>query len=105
MVFVSADARSVYSRILDVAMKEVDGVFWMSYLENILTNSGEPQAHFGHLTQVVLAHLAAGIKIQPCKTKPFQSKVEYIGHKISKGGISMIPEYTYRRSRIGPFLR
>ena len=40
-----------------------------------------------------MAHAAAGIKIQPCKTKLFQSKVEYLGDKISKGGVSMIPEY------------
>ena len=37
--------------------------------------------------------MAAGIKIQPCKTKLFLSEVEYLGHKISKGGVSMIPEY------------
>ena len=26
----------------------------------------------------------------------FQSEVEYLGHKISKGGVSMIPEYVKR---------
>ena len=50
-------------------------------------------AHLGHLTQVVLANVAAGIKIQTCKTKLFQSKVEYLGHKISKGGVSLILKY------------
>ena len=45
------------------------------------------------MTQVVLAHAAAGIKIQLCKIKLFQFKVEYLGYKISKGGVSMIPEY------------
>ena len=40
--------------------------------------------------------MAAGIKIQSCKTKLFQSEVEYLGHKISKGGVSMIPEYVQR---------
>ena len=77
--------------MLDVAMKEVDRDFWMTYLDDILTYSMEPRAHFGHLTH--LAHAAAGIKIQPCKTKLFLSAVEYLGHKISKGGVSMIPEY------------
>ena len=90
MSFGLAKAGSVYSRILDVAMKEVDRDFWMSYLDDILTYCVEPWAHFGHLTQVVLAHTGAGIKIQPCKTKLFQSKVEYLGHKISKEGTSMI---------------
>ena len=37
--------------------------------------------------------LAAGIKIKPFKTKLFQSEVEYLGNKISKGGVLMIPEH------------
>ena len=69
---------------------------WMSYLDDILTFSGEPCAHFGHLTQVVLVQAAAGIKIQPCKTKLFQSEVEYLGHRISKEGVSMILEYVQK---------
>ena len=38
----------------------------------------------------------AGIKIQPCKAKLFQSNVAYLEHKISKGGVSMIPEYVQK---------
>ena len=72
-------------------MKEVDRDIWTSYLDDILTYRGEPWAHFGHLTQVVLAHAAAGIKIQPCKTKLFHSEVEYLGHKIRK-----VPEYVQK---------
>ena len=63
------------------------------YLDDILTFSGEPWAHFDHLSQVVRVHGEAGIKIQTCKTKPFQYEVEYLGHKINKGGVKMIPEY------------
>ena len=73
--------------MLDVAMKDVDRDFWKSYLDDILTFSGEPWAHLGHLAQMVQAHVAAGIKIQPLKTKLFQSEVEYFGHKISKDGV------------------
>ena len=99
MLFGLANDGSVYSRMLVVAMKEVDRDFWTSYIDNILTYSSKPWSHFGHLTQVVLAQMAAGIKIQPCKTKLLKSKVEYLEHEISKGGVSMIPEYiqkTYR---------
>ena len=45
------------------------------------------------MAQVVQAHAAPGIKIQPCKTKLFWSEVEYLGHKISKAGVLMIPEF------------
>ena len=75
MLFGLANDGSAYSRILDVALKKVDRYFWISYLDDILTFSGEPWAQFGHLTQVVLAQAAAGIQIQPCKTKLFHSKV------------------------------
>ena len=96
MPFVLSNAGSMYSRMLDIAMKEVERDFWTSYLDDILTFSGEPWAHLGHLAQVVRVHGATGIKIQPCKTKLFQSEVEYLGHKISKGGVSMIPEYVQK---------
>ena len=79
-----------------MAMKKVDRDFWTSYLDNILTFSLLPWAHFGHLMQVILAHTAAGIKIQTCKIKLLQSELEYLGHKFSKGGVSMIPEYVQK---------
>ena len=53
MPFRLANAGRVYSRMLDVAMKEVDRDFWSSCLNDILTFSGEPWEHFGHLAQVV----------------------------------------------------
>ena len=65
MLFGLANTGTVYSRMLDVAIKEVDRDFWTSYLDDFLTFSGEPWAHFGHLSQVVRAQMAAGIKIQP----------------------------------------
>ena len=68
MPFGLANSGSVYSRMLDVAMKEVERDFWTSYLDDILTFSTGPGIHFGHLSQVVLAHVAADIKIQPCKS-------------------------------------
>ena len=77
-------------------MKEMDRDLRTSYLDDILTFSREPWAHFGHLAQIVQAHAAAGIKIQPCQTKLFQSEVEYLGHKISKGRVLMILEYAQK---------
>ena len=85
--------------MVDVAMKKVDRDFWTSYLDDILTFSGEPWAHFGHLTQVVLAYVAAGIKMQPCNTKLFQFEVEYLGHKNRKGGVSIILEYVLKKGK------
>ena len=87
MSFGLANAGSVYSRILNVAMKEVNRDFWTSYLDDILTFRGS----FGHTSDIWPRY-----KIQPSKTKLFQSEVEYLGHKISKGGVSLIPEYVQK---------
>ena len=35
-------------------------------------------------------------KQQPCKTKLFYSELEFLGHKISKGRVGMIPEYVQK---------
>ena len=49
MAFGIAKAGNVYSRMLDVAMKEVDRNFWTSFLDDILTFSGEPWAHISNI--------------------------------------------------------
>ena len=72
--------------MLDLAMKDIDREFWTSYLDDILMFSRQPWEPFGDRTPVDLAQTAAGIKIQLCKTKLFQNKVEYLGHRISKEG-------------------
>ena len=57
MDFGLANAGSVYTRMLDVAMKDEDRDFMKSYLADILTFSGEPWAHLRHLAQVVHDHM------------------------------------------------
>ena len=48
----------------------------------------------------MLVHAAPGIKIQPCKSKLFQSQVEYLGHKITKDGVEMIPDYVRKVRKV-----
>ena len=86
--------------MLDVAMKDVERDFCTSYLDDILTFSAGPRIHFGHLSQVVRAHAAAGIKIQACISKLFQSEVEYLGQKIRKDGVEMIPDYVHKVTQV-----
>ena len=47
----------------------------------------------GHLKAIMEAHLKAGIKIQPCKTKLFWTEMEYLGHRVSLQGVEMVPDY------------
>ena len=49
MSFGLANTGSMYSRMLNGTMKEEDRDFKTSYLDDILTFSGEPWEHLGHL--------------------------------------------------------
>ena len=48
--------------------------------------------HLKHLKSIVEAHTKAGIKIQPKKTKIFQTETEYLGHRVSQGGVQMLDQ-------------
>ena len=65
----------------------------MSYLDEILVYLMDSCGHLEHLRKVVQANTKAGIKIQPKKTKIFQSEVEYLGHKVSKIGEQMLEDF------------
>ena len=56
----------------------------MSYLDDVLVYSMDTWDHLKHLRSIVEAHAKAGIKIQPKKTKIFQTETEYLGHKVSQ---------------------
>ena len=86
MPFGLFNAASMYRRMLDLGMAHLPEDYWLSYLDDVLVYYMESQEHIEHLRKVVQAHTKAGIRIQPKKTKRFQSEVEYLGHKVSLDG-------------------
>ena len=73
--------------------------YWLSYLDDILVYSMDTWDHLKHLKSIVEAHTKAGIKIQPKKTKIFQTETEYLGHKVSQGAVQMLDQYVKDRIR------
>jgi hypothetical protein len=45
------------------------------------------------MKKVFDAYRRAGLKIQPSKCHLFQAKIKYLGHFISKDGVSPVPKY------------
>ena len=70
MPFSLSNAGSVYSRMLDLALAHLPMEYWLLYLDT----SMDTWDHLKHLKSIVEAHTKAGIKIQPKKTKIFQTE-------------------------------
>jgi hypothetical protein len=51
------------------------------------------EGHYVSMKKVFDAYRRTGLKIQPSKCQLFQSKIEYLGHFISKAGVSPVPKY------------
>ena len=93
MPFGLSNTRSVYSRMLDLAVAHLPVEYWLSYLDDVLVYSIDTWDHLKHWKSIVEAHTMAGIKIQPKKTKIFQTENEYLGHKVSQGRVQMLDQY------------
>ena len=96
MPFGLCNAGSVYSRMLNQALSHLPREFWALYLDDILAFSKGNWEHNGHLKLIAEAHLKAGIKIQPCKTKLFRTETKYLGHRVNPKGVEMVPDYVQR---------
>ena len=88
MPFGLTNTGSVYSWMLDLALAHLPVEYWLSYLDDILVYSKDTWDHLKHLKSIVEAHTKAGIKIQPKKTE-----TEYLGLKVSQGGVQMLDQY------------
>ena len=87
---------AVYSRFIAVALNKLGTKEINSYLDDVLVFNNGLQKHADRLKDVFEAHREAGVKLKPSKTLLFREKVEYLGHMLSKDGISMVDSYVDR---------
>ena len=83
MPFGLANAPSVYSRFVALALSHLGTTDLNVYLDNILLFSDDLFIHTARLDKVLEAHTLAGILIKPSKTFLFQKHVHYLGHYLS----------------------
>ena len=62
------------------------------YLDGIIIFSKTPEEHLERLGQVFEKLSAAGLKLKPSKCEFFKSRIEYLGHIVSKDGIEANPK-------------
>ena len=96
MPFGLATATQVYSRMIAAALNPLGTSNLGAYLDDIIIFSDSMQAHLSRLADVLEQHRSAGIKVKASKTELFQEQITFLGHRLSKDGLAMVPEYVER---------
>ena len=68
----------------------------MSYLDDIITHSEDMGEHAIHIEKILNMHAKYGLKLNLKKCQIFQSEVQYLGHNVSKDGITMLNSHVKR---------
>ena len=89
-------AVSVYSRFIAAVLNPLGTRAINVFLDDVMVFTNDLDFHLTRLDEVLAAHGEAGIKLNAQKTKLLMEKVTYLGHEVSKEGISMVPEYVER---------
>jgi hypothetical protein len=86
MPFGLCNAPATYSRLMHIVLQHIPAEQALSYLDDTLVHSPDLQHHHKYLRNVLEAHRAAGLKLQPSKCHFFLKEVEYLGHMVSEKG-------------------
>ena len=85
---------SIFSSIMTNVLRDFLYVYAIVYADDILLYSADVNVHLKHLEQVFKTLRKAGLRLRPDKCLFAHSQVTYLGHQISKEGISVNPEKT-----------
>ena len=94
MPFGLSNGPATYTRLVNAAMSGIPPSVALPYLDDTIVHSKGFEAHLKALDVVLAAFAKAGLKLQPSKCNLFEEKVEYLGHMVSKDGITLIDYHT-----------
>ena len=92
MPFGLKNAPATFQRALDIILSGVRWQICLVYLDDVIVFSRGMKEHIAHLDQVLTLLRAAGVSLKLKKCQFFQSRVDYLGHVISPGKLSMATE-------------
>ena len=93
MAFGLSNSPSVYCRLVQQALNRLPSGYAIAYLDDILVYSDNIEEHMTHLESVMKVHAQVGMKVNLSKCHLFRSKVNYLGHQVSKQGVEMVDSY------------
>lgn len=92
MSFGLCNAPATFSRLMNMVMSGLDYVTCLVYLDDILVFSRTVPEHLERLEILFKRLRRANLKLKPSKCKLLRSSVVFLGHVVTKDGISTDPE-------------
>ena len=92
MPFGLTNAPATFQRLMESCLGDLHLQWCIIYLDDIIVYSKTPQEHIERLKGVFEKLSAAGLRLKPSKCEFFKTKVNYLGHVVSKDGIETDPK-------------
>ena len=92
MPFGLTNASATFQRLMEYCLGEVCLNWYIIYLDDIIVFSRTPEEHLHRMKSVFNKLKAAGLKLKPSKCDLFKEQMNYLGHLVSKEGVSTDPE-------------
>lgn len=94
MPFGLKNAPSIFQRCVDDILRPYIGKFAYVYIDDVLIFSNSEQEHIEHITTIINALHDANMKIANEKSHFFSTSIEFLGHIIKNGRITVDPRKT-----------
>ena len=78
-------ATATFQKMMDTILQGVNHI--QCYVDDILVTGADDDEHFHNLEEVLVQLRSHGIWMKSSKCTVFQDSVEYLGHKITTGGL------------------
>ena len=91
MPFGLTNAPATFQRLMESCLGTLHLNWCIIYLDDIIVFSRTPEEHLHRLKAVIIKLRAAGHKLKPTKCDQFKQQINYLGHVVSKEGVSTDP--------------
>src|ERR1043165_9429447 len=91
MPFGLCNAGATFQRVMDVALSGLNFDILLVYLDDIILFSDSISNHLSRLEELFKRLRKASLKLKPSKCHILQTEVSFLGHQVSKDGITTDP--------------
>ena len=92
MLFSLTNAPATFQCLMETCLDDLHLNWCIIYLDDVIVFSKTPEEHVERLAAVFDKICKAGLKLKPSKCEFFKSRINYLGHIVSRNGIETDPK-------------